>query len=134
MVFHRMVLLEFSIRHTVCYVKESRTSDALWSFCGCFLADFMKETSEELFQQTEVKNGNLVGIACVFVIPKLISVLFGVRGQVFLLHMANGGLMQICGYCGSNIRVMMLRMGMWVVLRNRKHSSFAMKNETVVVK
>jgi len=43
----------------------------------------------------QVKKGNLVGIACVFVIIKLISVPFGVRGQVFLLHMANGGLMQI---------------------------------------
>lgn len=64
-------------------------------FAGCFLADFMRETSEELFQQAQVKNWNLMGIACVFVMLKLVSVLFGVRGQVFLQHMANGGLMQI---------------------------------------
>lgn len=64
-------------------------------FAGCFLADFMRETSEELFQQAQVKDWNLMGIACVFVMLKLASVLFGVRGQVFLLHMANGGSMQI---------------------------------------
>lgn len=66
-------------------------------FAGCLMSDFMKETSEELFQQQEVKgiNLNFLGTACVFVVLKLIATSFASRSWIFLLHVANGGLMQI---------------------------------------
>ncbi|XP_021754681.1 uncharacterized protein LOC110719987 [Chenopodium quinoa] len=66
-------------------------------FAGCLLSDFMKETFEEMFQQREVKGIklNFLGIACAFVVLKLISTNFASRPWIFLLHVANGGLLQI---------------------------------------
>ncbi|XP_021767664.1 uncharacterized protein LOC110732059 [Chenopodium quinoa] len=66
-------------------------------FAGCLLSDFMKETLEEMFQQQEMKGINLkfLGIACAFVVLKLISTNFASRPWIFFLHVANGGLMQI---------------------------------------
>ncbi|XP_057532481.1 uncharacterized protein LOC130810435 [Amaranthus tricolor] len=64
---------------------------------GCLIADFIKVTSEEVFQLKEAQgiNWNFLGTACVFVVLKLISASFVNPTWIFLLHVANGGLMQI---------------------------------------
>ncbi|XP_059631184.1 uncharacterized protein LOC132274051 [Cornus florida] len=66
-------------------------------FFGCTMTDFLKETSQELFRNSEETrlSRHLLGIGCFFVLVKIISTYFLVRGQVFLLHVANGGLMQV---------------------------------------
>lgn len=38
---------------------------------------------------------NLIGIGCFFVLVKCLSAYFGIRGKVFLLHVVNGGFMQV---------------------------------------
>ncbi|CBI19349.3 hypothetical protein VitviT2T_027400 [Vitis vinifera] len=66
-------------------------------FVGCMMADFLKETSRELFPNSE-KTGlkqPLLGIGCFFVFVKFMSTFLTSQGQAFLLHVANGGLMQI---------------------------------------
>ncbi|XP_042513460.1 uncharacterized protein LOC122088308 [Macadamia integrifolia] len=66
-------------------------------FIGCTLADFLKETSKELFEG--IKEGglrwHLLGIGSFFVLVKFVSVCFTVQGRVFLSHVGNGGLMQV---------------------------------------
>ncbi|KAL5558723.1 hypothetical protein UlMin_034934 [Ulmus minor] len=64
---------------------------------GCLMADFLKETSQELFHSSEGKglDRNLIGIGCFFVLLKFAAAYFGTRGKFFLLHAGNGGLMQV---------------------------------------
>ncbi|GAB4852422.1 hypothetical protein Ancab_016617 [Ancistrocladus abbreviatus] len=66
-------------------------------FLGCLLTDFMRETSQVLFQHPEEKDLKwyLVGIGSFCVVLKLIAMSFAIQGRVLLLHIANGGLMQI---------------------------------------
>ena len=40
-------------------------------------------------------NRNLVGIGCFFVLVKFVSAWFGLQGRMFLLHVGNGGLLQV---------------------------------------
>ncbi|KAF7817407.1 myb proto-oncogene protein [Senna tora] len=73
-------------------------------FVGCLVADFLKETSQELFHSPE-ENGlkqHVLGMYCFFVFLKMISACFGIQAQVFLLHVANGGLMQALWYWRSS--------------------------------
>ncbi|PON65579.1 hypothetical protein PanWU01x14_115910 [Parasponia andersonii] len=64
---------------------------------GCLAADFLKETSQQVFPNSHGKglNWNLVGVGCIFVFIKFVSAFFGLRGKVFLLHVANGGFLQV---------------------------------------
>ncbi|GMH03212.1 hypothetical protein Nepgr_005051 [Nepenthes gracilis] len=64
---------------------------------GCLLTDWMAETSRELFPNSEVKDlsWHLVGIGCFCVVLKMITTSLAGQGRVLLLHVANGGLMQI---------------------------------------
>ncbi|KAF5740093.1 putative Embryo defective [Tripterygium wilfordii] len=64
---------------------------------GCLMTDFLKETLHELFHRSKEKNSEsqLVGISCFFILVKFISSCFSLRMQVFLMHVANGGLMQV---------------------------------------
>ncbi|XP_065880966.1 uncharacterized protein [Euphorbia lathyris] len=64
---------------------------------GCLMTDFLKETLQEIFSNSEHKGLNmpLVVISCLFVIIKAASTVFAARTQVLLLHIANGGLMQV---------------------------------------
>ncbi|KAK9270880.1 hypothetical protein L1049_026466 [Liquidambar formosana] len=66
-------------------------------FAGCMMTDFLKETSQELFPNSEERglSWHLVGISCFFVLVKFVSAYFALQGQLFLLHVANGGLMQV---------------------------------------
>ncbi|KAK7852453.1 uncharacterized protein LOC111997062 [Quercus suber] len=66
-------------------------------FVGCLMTDFIKETSQELFHHSEDKGLKLqlLGIACFFVLIKFLSTNFALQARVFLLHLANGGLMQL---------------------------------------
>lgn len=66
-------------------------------FIGCVLADFLKETSKDLFQVTEVGDmlGHLVGIGSFFVLLKYISFYMTIGGRLFLSHVCYGGLMQV---------------------------------------
>ncbi|XP_054818133.1 uncharacterized protein LOC129317781 [Prosopis cineraria] len=70
---------------------------------GCLTADFLKETSQELFHTSKDKglNQQVLGIYCFFVLVKIISAFFGIQARVFLLHVANGGLMQALWYWKS---------------------------------
>ncbi|XP_027332733.1 uncharacterized protein LOC113847691 [Abrus precatorius] len=69
-------------------------------FVGCVMADFLKEISQELFQRYEGKDlkWHLLGMYCLFVFVKFMSTWFAVLPHVFLLHVANGGLMQVLWY------------------------------------
>lgn len=66
-------------------------------FVGCLVADFLKEISEELFHRSEEKDlkWHFLGMYCIFVFVKFMSTWFATPLRVFLLHVANGGLMQI---------------------------------------
>ncbi|KAG4379351.1 hypothetical protein AAZX31_17G218800 [Glycine max] len=66
-------------------------------FVGCLAADFLKEISQELFHKSEEKDlkRHLLGMYCLFVFVKFMSTWFAALPQVFLLHVANGGLMQV---------------------------------------
>ncbi|KAA8538254.1 hypothetical protein F0562_027923 [Nyssa sinensis] len=72
-------------------------------FVGCMVADFLKETSRELFLNWKGRglSQNLLGIGCFFVLVKIIFTYFLVPGQIFLLHVANGGLMQVLWFWKS---------------------------------
>ncbi|XP_043809219.1 uncharacterized protein LOC110606485 isoform X2 [Manihot esculenta] len=64
---------------------------------GCLITDYLKEILQEVIQASEDKGLNLVlaSISCLFVLTKVISTYFAARAQVFLLHVANGGLLQV---------------------------------------
>lgn len=66
-------------------------------FVGCLMTDFLKETLQEMFHNTEEKrlNWDFIGIGCFFVLIKFLAANFATQPQVFLLHFANGGLMQL---------------------------------------
>ncbi|XP_027093185.1 uncharacterized protein [Coffea arabica] len=66
-------------------------------FCGCVVADFLNETSHELIRSTQErgKNWQLLVIGCFFVLVRIFAICIAVEPQSFLLHAANGGLMQI---------------------------------------
>ncbi|XP_061350474.1 uncharacterized protein LOC133295649 [Gastrolobium bilobum] len=69
-------------------------------FVGCLMADFLKEISQELFHRYEEKDmkWHLLGMYCLFVFVKSMSTWFVAQPRVFLLHVANGGLMQVLWY------------------------------------
>ncbi|KAI9118262.1 hypothetical protein K1719_010594 [Acacia pycnantha] len=71
---------------------------------GCLTADFLKETLRELFHISEDQglNQQVLGVYCFFVFVKIISACFGIQSRVFLLHVANGGLMQALWYWKSS--------------------------------
>nr|GLL18309.1 uncharacterized protein LOC109149321 [Ipomoea trifida] len=67
-------------------------------FAGCIMADFLKEVSQELLSNSKVEEGltlQLLGIGSFFALLKSISIFFTPGVKVFLLHLVNGGLMQI---------------------------------------
>ncbi|KAK7310744.1 hypothetical protein RJT34_08447 [Clitoria ternatea] len=66
-------------------------------FVGCLMADFLKETSKELFHRSEEKDlkWHLLGLYCLFVFVKFMAAWFAILPQLFLLHVTNGGLMQV---------------------------------------
>ncbi|CAL5383899.1 unnamed protein product [Camellia sinensis] len=66
-------------------------------FVGCTMTNFLMETSQELFPISEERgrHWHLLGIGCFFALTKIISLYFGIQGQIFLLHAANGGWMQV---------------------------------------
>ncbi|XP_015972576.1 uncharacterized protein LOC107495878 [Arachis duranensis] len=66
-------------------------------FVGCLMADFLKEISQELFHKSEEKDlkWHLLGLYSFFVFVKFISTRFAIQPHVFLLHVGNGGLMQV---------------------------------------
>uniref|UniRef100_A0A2N9F235 Uncharacterized protein n=1 Tax=Fagus sylvatica TaxID=28930 RepID=A0A2N9F235_FAGSY len=66
-------------------------------FVGYLTADFIKDISKELFRCSEDKGlkWHLMGIACFFVLIKFLSTNFAIQPRIFLLHLANGGLMQL---------------------------------------
>ncbi|XP_058081281.1 uncharacterized protein LOC131229359 isoform X2 [Magnolia sinica] len=65
-------------------------------FLGCTMADFLKQTSQELFPITKEHSlfWHLIGTGSFFVVVKFISLYLAIRGRVFLSHVGNGGLMQ----------------------------------------
>ncbi|XP_043708141.1 uncharacterized protein LOC122657489 [Telopea speciosissima] len=78
-------------------VRNRELMVPLGLFIGCTIADFLKETSQELFQGTKEEGlrWHLLGIGSLFVLVKFVSVYFTVQGHVFLAHVGNGGLMQV---------------------------------------
>ncbi|KAJ4964779.1 hypothetical protein NE237_016628 [Protea cynaroides] len=78
-------------------VRNRELMVPLGLFIGCTMADFLKETSQELFQGT--KEGglswHLLGIGSFFVLVKFVSPYFAVQGHTILSHVGNGGLMQM---------------------------------------
>ncbi|CAJ2675289.1 unnamed protein product [Trifolium pratense] len=65
-------------------------------FVGCLIADFLKEISLELFRGSENDlKWHRLGLCGLFVLVKFTSKWFSTQPGVFLLHVANGGLMQL---------------------------------------
>ncbi|XP_022772948.1 uncharacterized protein LOC111315481 [Durio zibethinus] len=66
---------------------------------GCLMTDFLKETSQEAFRSFEGKGLKmkwlLMAMGGFFAVVKFVSTYFAMRTRVFLLHVANGGLMQV---------------------------------------
>uniref|UniRef100_A0A2P2JL66 Uncharacterized protein MANES_18G051200 n=1 Tax=Rhizophora mucronata TaxID=61149 RepID=A0A2P2JL66_RHIMU len=64
---------------------------------GCLATDLLKEIWDVMLHTSKEKGLNLplLAISCFFVLVKVVSTYFSVRTQVFLLHVANGGLMQV---------------------------------------
>ncbi|RDX65628.1 hypothetical protein CR513_55698, partial [Mucuna pruriens] len=69
-------------------------------FVGCLVADFLKEISKEFFHKSEEKDlkWHLLGMYCIFLFVKFMSTWFATLPRVFLMHVANGGLMQVLWY------------------------------------
>ncbi|XP_058725085.1 uncharacterized protein LOC131596452 isoform X2 [Vicia villosa] len=69
-------------------------------FVGCLMADFLKEIFLELFHQFEEIDlkWRRLGLCGLFVLVKFTSTWFSIQSGVFLLHVANGGLMQLLWY------------------------------------
>ncbi|KAK2660071.1 hypothetical protein Ddye_006604 [Dipteronia dyeriana] len=64
---------------------------------GHLMTDFLRETLLELFRGSEGKvlQREFLGLGCFFVLVKFMSAFFALQARVFLLHVANGGLMQV---------------------------------------
>ncbi|CAK9157938.1 unnamed protein product [Ilex paraguariensis] len=94
-----IVLFIFSSSSDIIYAV-SRNKELLIPFglfVGCLMTEFLKEASQELFRNSEERrlSNQFLGIGCFFVLVKIISTYFPLGGWVFLLHIANGGLMQV---------------------------------------
>ncbi|XP_030455120.1 uncharacterized protein LOC115676366 [Syzygium oleosum] len=64
---------------------------------GCLLTGFLKEVTTEFYGDSQPDQGfiqHLTAISCFFVVLKFTSAFCGLGVRVFLLHVANGGLMQ----------------------------------------
>ncbi|XP_039023593.1 uncharacterized protein LOC120156322 isoform X2 [Hibiscus syriacus] len=66
---------------------------------GLFMSDFLRETSQEAFRSFQGKDSEvkwqLLAMGGFFVVFKFVSAFFAIRTRVFLLHVSNGGLMQV---------------------------------------
>ncbi|XP_039055331.1 uncharacterized protein LOC120198001 isoform X2 [Hibiscus syriacus] len=66
---------------------------------GLLMSYFLKETSQEAFRSFQGKDlefkWQLLAMGGLFVVFKFVSAFFVIRTKVFLLHVANGGLMQV---------------------------------------
>lgn len=97
----------------VVYFISSSLSDVIYTFSinreliipvglfvGVLVADFLKEISLELFHQSEENDlkWRRLGLCGIFVLVKFMSTWFATQPGVFLLHVANGGLMQLLWY------------------------------------
>ncbi|KAI5393410.1 hypothetical protein KIW84_060512 [Lathyrus oleraceus] len=69
-------------------------------FVGCLIAGFLKEVSLELFHQFEEIDlkWRQLGLCGLFALVKFTSTWFSLQPSLFLLHVANGGLMQLLWY------------------------------------
>ncbi|PKI46944.1 uncharacterized protein LOC116215549 isoform X1 [Punica granatum] len=78
--------------------KNNELMIPLGLFIGCLMADFLKEIFLEFFSNSEDKRYDLRHLTTtgfIFLLVKIASVCFALRTRVFLLHVSNGGLMQV---------------------------------------
>ncbi|KAH7567571.1 hypothetical protein JRO89_XS07G0094400 [Xanthoceras sorbifolium] len=107
LLFHGQKALKWSL--IVLFIVSS-LSDAIFSISrnqeliipigllvGCLMTDFLRETLRELFPGSEGKvlQRHYLGLACFFVLVKFMSTYFALQARVFILNVANGGLMQV---------------------------------------
>lgn len=92
-----LFILSFSSDIVISFSRNKELMLPIGLFVGCMMTDFLKETSQELFRNSQEMglDRQLLGIGCFFVLVKFVSTYFSVRGQIFLLHVGNGGLMQV---------------------------------------
>ncbi|KAH7689787.1 hypothetical protein IHE45_02G005900 [Dioscorea alata] len=67
-------------------------------FIGVILADIIKESSVEFFQQNLKDNETtwqLIGVGFIFILVRLISLSLNLQGRMLLSNICNGGLMQV---------------------------------------
>ncbi|KAJ0085613.1 hypothetical protein Patl1_08767 [Pistacia atlantica] len=64
---------------------------------GCLMSDFLRDTLQEVFSRSEGVglHQHLLSIGCFFGLVKFMSACFSLQTRIFLLHVANGGLMQV---------------------------------------
>lgn len=92
-------ILIFSFASDIIY-SISRNKELLIPFglfVGCLMTNYLNEVFQELSHHDKETGmtWQLLGIYCFFIFVNVISVYFPVGGKVFLLHVANGGLMQV---------------------------------------
>ncbi|KAF9682448.1 hypothetical protein SADUNF_Sadunf05G0109900 [Salix dunnii] len=100
-----MILFLFSFLSDVMY-SISRNRELMIPIgllIGCLMMDFLKEISMEVFQASEKRGLSLplLGFSCCFILVKVIST---PSTQPFLLHVANGGLMQGLWLWGDSLK------------------------------
>ncbi|BFG18199.1 hypothetical protein CerSpe_044730 [Prunus speciosa] len=66
-------------------------------FVGCFLTDVLKETLRQVLPSSEESGleKHFLGIGCFLAAIKFVSAGLPMQARVFLLHVANGGFMQV---------------------------------------
>ncbi|KAG0494753.1 hypothetical protein HPP92_005747 [Vanilla planifolia] len=66
-------------------------------FIGVMMADFLKESSHQFFENTEQRGNDIQkwGLGLLFVSIRFVFISFRIRGWMLLSHISNGALMQI---------------------------------------
>ncbi|KAG0492635.1 hypothetical protein HPP92_006033 [Vanilla planifolia] len=66
-------------------------------FIGVMMADFLKESSHQFFENTEQRGNDIQkwGLGLLFVSIRFVFMSFRIRGWMLLSHISNGALMQI---------------------------------------
>ncbi|KAM7266337.1 hypothetical protein ACFE04_004234 [Oxalis oulophora] len=64
---------------------------------GCGMTELFKDVSEQVLPTTEGEslNWRLFGISCFCILLKVVSAYFALPWKIFILHVANGGLMHV---------------------------------------
>ncbi|KAG9147159.1 hypothetical protein Leryth_005393 [Lithospermum erythrorhizon] len=71
---------------------------------GCAISEFVKDVSQEFLNNNKDvdETWHLLGMGCIFLLLKIIAIKLSLEGQGFVLHVANGALMQVLWHLKSS--------------------------------